>query len=117
LRFANGGIAFGGFKRLGVGREGGREGLLPYVERKTALLSEALRDRAINIFVGRTSSLGSSHRAVIGGQGHLFDMHSLALTSSMALFRLLLEAALETRLRLGGKPGTLRVFTACALCA
>ena len=26
------GIAFGGFKQSGVGREGGREGLLPYLE-------------------------------------------------------------------------------------
>ena len=31
-------IAFGGFKQSGVGREGGREGLLPYLEVKTVLL-------------------------------------------------------------------------------
>lgn len=31
-------IAFGGFKQSGVGREGGREGLLPYLESKTVLL-------------------------------------------------------------------------------
>ncbi|MFC9358345.1 aldehyde dehydrogenase [Rhodococcus sp. NPDC057014] len=31
------GIAFGGFKQSGVGREGGREGLLPYLEVKTIL--------------------------------------------------------------------------------
>jgi acyl-CoA reductase-like NAD-dependent aldehyde dehydrogenase len=31
-------IAFGGFKQSGVGREGGREGLLPYLETKTLLL-------------------------------------------------------------------------------
>jgi acyl-CoA reductase-like NAD-dependent aldehyde dehydrogenase len=31
-------IAFGGFKQSGVGREGGREGLLPYLETKTVLL-------------------------------------------------------------------------------
>ncbi|MCW2525981.1 MAG: aldehyde dehydrogenase [Pseudonocardiales bacterium] len=32
-------IAFGGVKQSGVGREGGREGLLPYLESKTVLLS------------------------------------------------------------------------------
>jgi acyl-CoA reductase-like NAD-dependent aldehyde dehydrogenase len=32
------GIAFGGFKQSGIGREGGREGLLPYLETKTMLL-------------------------------------------------------------------------------
>ncbi|MET0984287.1 MAG: aldehyde dehydrogenase [Steroidobacteraceae bacterium] len=32
------GIAFGGFKQSGVGREGGVEGLLPYLETKTLLL-------------------------------------------------------------------------------
>ncbi|PRZ39713.1 acyl-CoA reductase-like NAD-dependent aldehyde dehydrogenase [Antricoccus suffuscus] len=32
------GIAFGGFKQSGVGREGGREGLLPYLETKTVVL-------------------------------------------------------------------------------
>jgi len=31
-------IAFGGFKQSGVGREGGVEGLLPYLETKTLLL-------------------------------------------------------------------------------
>jgi betaine-aldehyde dehydrogenase len=31
-------IAFGGFKQSGVGREGGREGLLPYLEPKTLML-------------------------------------------------------------------------------
>ena len=31
-------IAFGGFKQSGVGREGGVEGLLPYLETKTVLL-------------------------------------------------------------------------------
>ena len=31
-------IAFGGFKQSGIGREGGREGLLPYLETKTVLL-------------------------------------------------------------------------------
>ncbi len=32
------GIAFGGFKQSGLGREGGREGLLPYLETKTVVL-------------------------------------------------------------------------------
>ncbi|PTR05800.1 MULTISPECIES: aldehyde dehydrogenase [unclassified Novosphingobium] len=32
-------IAFGGFKQSGVGREGGVEGLLPYLETKTVLLN------------------------------------------------------------------------------
>jgi betaine-aldehyde dehydrogenase len=31
-------IAFGGFKQSGVGREGGLEGLRPYLETKTILL-------------------------------------------------------------------------------
>ena len=35
------GVAFGGFKQSGIGREGGREGLLPYLETKTLLLDEA----------------------------------------------------------------------------
>jgi len=33
-------IAFGGFKQSGVGREGGVEGLLPYLESKTILLAD-----------------------------------------------------------------------------
>jgi acyl-CoA reductase-like NAD-dependent aldehyde dehydrogenase len=33
------GIAFGGFKQSGIGREGGREGLLPYLEPKTVILN------------------------------------------------------------------------------
>jgi aldehyde dehydrogenase (NAD+) len=32
------GIAFGGFKQSGLGREGGREGILPYLETKTVIL-------------------------------------------------------------------------------
>jgi aldehyde dehydrogenase (NAD+) len=32
------GIAFGGFKQSGVGREGGVEGLLPFLESKTIIL-------------------------------------------------------------------------------
>jgi betaine-aldehyde dehydrogenase len=35
------GIAFGGFKQSGIGREGGREGLLPYLESKTIIMEEA----------------------------------------------------------------------------
>jgi aldehyde dehydrogenase (NAD+) len=34
------GIAFGGFKQSGLGREGGREGLLPFLEMKTIILNE-----------------------------------------------------------------------------
>jgi aldehyde dehydrogenase (NAD+) len=34
-------IGFGGFKQSGVGREGGVEGLLPYLETKTMLLDDA----------------------------------------------------------------------------
>jgi acyl-CoA reductase-like NAD-dependent aldehyde dehydrogenase len=33
-------IAFGGFKQSGIGREGGREGLMPYLETKTMLFSD-----------------------------------------------------------------------------
>jgi aldehyde dehydrogenase (NAD+) len=32
------GLPFGGFKQSGIGREGGREGLLPYLETKTIVL-------------------------------------------------------------------------------
>jgi betaine-aldehyde dehydrogenase len=34
------GIGFGGFKRSGIGREGGRPGLLPYLESKTVIMEE-----------------------------------------------------------------------------
>jgi aldehyde dehydrogenase (NAD+) len=34
-------IAFGGFKQSGLGREGGTEGLLPYLETKTMFLNDA----------------------------------------------------------------------------
>jgi aldehyde dehydrogenase (NAD+) len=34
------GIAFGGFKQSGIGREGGREGLLSYLESKTVILED-----------------------------------------------------------------------------
>jgi acyl-CoA reductase-like NAD-dependent aldehyde dehydrogenase len=32
------GIAMGGFKQSGIGREGGREGVLPFLETKTVIL-------------------------------------------------------------------------------
>lgn len=35
------GIAFGGFKQSGIGREGGTEGLLPFLETKTVILKDA----------------------------------------------------------------------------
>jgi acyl-CoA reductase-like NAD-dependent aldehyde dehydrogenase len=35
------GVGFGGFKQSGVGREGGEDGLLPYLESKTLLLEGA----------------------------------------------------------------------------
>jgi betaine-aldehyde dehydrogenase len=31
-------VGFGGFKQSGIGREGGRAGLLPYLESKTVVL-------------------------------------------------------------------------------
>jgi aldehyde dehydrogenase (NAD+) len=31
-------VAFGGFKQSGIGREGGRKGLLPFLETKTVIL-------------------------------------------------------------------------------
>jgi len=34
-------IAFGGFKQSGIGREGGTEGLLPYLEAKTMIFDQA----------------------------------------------------------------------------
>jgi acyl-CoA reductase-like NAD-dependent aldehyde dehydrogenase len=33
-------IAFGGYKQSGIGREGGKEGLLPYLEVKTMILDQ-----------------------------------------------------------------------------
>lgn len=35
------GIAFGGFKKSGIGREGGRPGLMPYLEMKTVIMDAA----------------------------------------------------------------------------
>ena len=34
------GISFGGFKQSGIGREGGTEGLLPFLEAKTVILRQ-----------------------------------------------------------------------------
>jgi len=34
------GMAFGGFKQSGIGREGGREGLLPFLETKSVILED-----------------------------------------------------------------------------
>jgi len=34
------GMAFGGFKQSGIGREGGKEGLLPFLETKAVILEE-----------------------------------------------------------------------------
>jgi betaine-aldehyde dehydrogenase len=34
-------VAFGGYKQSGVGREGGKDGLMPYLEAKTVFLDEA----------------------------------------------------------------------------
>jgi betaine-aldehyde dehydrogenase len=39
------GIAFGGFKQSGIGREGGVEGLLPFLESKTIILDAAPTQR------------------------------------------------------------------------
>jgi aldehyde dehydrogenase (NAD+) len=39
------GIGFGGFKQSGVGREGGREGLLSFLESKTIVLDHEIGDR------------------------------------------------------------------------
>ena len=38
------GIAFGGYKQSGIGREGGRLGLMPYLESKTVILEEEPTD-------------------------------------------------------------------------
>ena len=39
----NYGIASGGFKQSGIGREGGTEGLLPFLETKTVILNGRTR--------------------------------------------------------------------------
>jgi aldehyde dehydrogenase (NAD+) len=44
------GISFGGFKQSGIGREGGTEGLLPFLESKTVILEGVPEDyRSINV--------------------------------------------------------------------
>ncbi len=43
-------VAFGGFKQSGIGREGGREGLLPFLEVKAVILEghpEGYEDTAL----------------------------------------------------------------------
>ncbi len=45
------GMAFGGFKQSGIGREGGKEGILPFVETKTVILE------------GRPGKYGGGHAA------------------------------------------------------
>jgi aldehyde dehydrogenase (NAD+) len=40
-------IAFGGFKQSGIGREGGIEGLRPYLESKTVLLDRMPRQLSL----------------------------------------------------------------------
>jgi acyl-CoA reductase-like NAD-dependent aldehyde dehydrogenase len=47
------GISFGGFKQSGLGREGGREGLLSYLETKTVLLAEPPAKYAGTPMLGR----------------------------------------------------------------
>jgi aldehyde dehydrogenase (NAD+) len=42
------GIAFGGFKQSGIGREGNREGLLPFLETKTVILEDTPQSYAAN---------------------------------------------------------------------
>ena len=44
---SDGGIAFGGFKQSGIGREGGRDGLLPFLEAKTIILDGEPSEAAI----------------------------------------------------------------------
>ena len=41
------GIAFGGFKQSGIGREGGVEGLLPFLESKTVILEDRPSSRPV----------------------------------------------------------------------
>jgi aldehyde dehydrogenase (NAD+) len=43
------GMSFGGFKQSGIGREGGKEGLLPFLETKTVILE------------GRPAAYGGDH--------------------------------------------------------
>jgi len=41
-------IAFGGFKQSGLGREGGVEGLLPFLETKTVVLAKDISSKMLN---------------------------------------------------------------------
>ena len=60
------GIAFGGFKQSGIGREGGIEGLHPFLETKTVILEErtARYARSKQLVVGMHDlcRLGCGHR-------------------------------------------------------
>ncbi len=42
------GMAFGGFKQSGIGREGGKDGLLPFLETKTVILEGRPDEYALN---------------------------------------------------------------------
>jgi aldehyde dehydrogenase (NAD+) len=42
-------FAFGGFKQSGIGREGGREGLLPYLETKAVILNREPTTHALDV--------------------------------------------------------------------
>ena len=42
-------FAFGGFKQSGIGREGGREGLMPYLETKAVILNREPHARRITL--------------------------------------------------------------------
>ena len=52
------GIAFGGFKQSGIGREGGTEGLLPFLETKTVILDAGLRTLSESASRRRVSNSG-----------------------------------------------------------
>jgi aldehyde dehydrogenase (NAD+) len=50
------GIAFGGFKQSGIGREGGREGLYPYLEAKTIVLDQEVAGLSVHDSRGQPKS-------------------------------------------------------------
>ena len=50
------GMAFGGFKQSGIGREGGTEGLLPFLETKSVILNGEPSSSYTEPTVNRTSS-------------------------------------------------------------
>ena len=62
---------FGGFKQSGVGREGGREGLLPFLESKAMMLDGPTSVSDVRFFQG--GMVFFSDPRVISGQnsGHL----------------------------------------------